>query len=303
MAQLIDSGAKQLVGVFTKWLKETSHVVDAGKLLDQGTRESNFTRCQRYPLARADFRDSSPAIFRRAAQADPSRPCPPSTSTKPSPSSPTSVPSPTHTARPPRPSSRPRTPRSAARTSKSRSARVPRTPSRTRNRNGSRRRRRVPRCHWGRVRDRIWRGRGRRKRDEAGLRLRGERERLGGSWMRSWPWSRSVLACSQICFHSADIDSILSVRTRHPHDRISDAVRERECFLILPANSKPPRHLRLLTPSRSRPPEQYGHFAQRPDQEILLLNFHHLGDDPALGRARTARVRHVPRDSGTYGGV
>ncbi|KWU44036.1 hypothetical protein RHOSPDRAFT_18615 [Rhodotorula sp. JG-1b] len=36
MAQLIDSGAKQLVGVFTKWLKETSHVVDAGKLLDQG---------------------------------------------------------------------------------------------------------------------------------------------------------------------------------------------------------------------------------------------------------------------------
>lgn len=38
MAQLIDSGAKQLVGVFTKWLKETSHVVDAGKLLDQGAR-------------------------------------------------------------------------------------------------------------------------------------------------------------------------------------------------------------------------------------------------------------------------
>ncbi|GAA5966551.1 hypothetical protein JCM8115_006864 [Rhodotorula mucilaginosa] len=36
MAQLIDLGAKQLVGVFTKWLKETSHVVDAGKLLDQG---------------------------------------------------------------------------------------------------------------------------------------------------------------------------------------------------------------------------------------------------------------------------
>ncbi|GAA5878999.1 hypothetical protein JCM3774_004463 [Rhodotorula dairenensis] len=36
MAQLIDSGAKQLVAVFTRWLKETSAVVDAGKLLDQG---------------------------------------------------------------------------------------------------------------------------------------------------------------------------------------------------------------------------------------------------------------------------
>ncbi|GAA6014027.1 hypothetical protein JCM8202_005117 [Rhodotorula sphaerocarpa] len=36
MASLVDSGVKQLVGVFTKWLKETSKTVDAGKLLDQG---------------------------------------------------------------------------------------------------------------------------------------------------------------------------------------------------------------------------------------------------------------------------
>ncbi|POY75704.1 hypothetical protein BMF94_1327 [Rhodotorula taiwanensis] len=36
MAALIDTGAKHLVGVFTKWLRETSQVVDAGKLLVQG---------------------------------------------------------------------------------------------------------------------------------------------------------------------------------------------------------------------------------------------------------------------------
>ncbi|GAA5987896.1 hypothetical protein JCM10908_007263 [Rhodotorula pacifica] len=36
MAQLIDSGAKQLVAVFTRWLKETCIVVDAGKVLDSG---------------------------------------------------------------------------------------------------------------------------------------------------------------------------------------------------------------------------------------------------------------------------
>lgn len=33
---LIDSGAKQLVAVFTRWVKETSPSMDAGKLFDQG---------------------------------------------------------------------------------------------------------------------------------------------------------------------------------------------------------------------------------------------------------------------------
>ncbi|BGP48838.1 exocyst complex component exo70 [Rhodotorula kratochvilovae] len=35
MGALIESGAKQLVGVFTKWVKETSPTIDAGKLFDQ----------------------------------------------------------------------------------------------------------------------------------------------------------------------------------------------------------------------------------------------------------------------------
>ena len=65
MAQLIDSGAKQLVGVFTKWLKETSHVVDAGKLLDQGTRERNFRSiCQDIILPCAYSRLPSPRPLR-----------------------------------------------------------------------------------------------------------------------------------------------------------------------------------------------------------------------------------------------
>lgn len=41
MASLVDSGVKQLVGVFTKWLKETSKTVDAGKLLDQGESDQS----------------------------------------------------------------------------------------------------------------------------------------------------------------------------------------------------------------------------------------------------------------------
>lgn len=33
---LVESGARQLIGVFTKWVKETSPSMDAGKLYDQG---------------------------------------------------------------------------------------------------------------------------------------------------------------------------------------------------------------------------------------------------------------------------
>lgn len=69
MAQLIDSGAKQLVGVFTKWLKETSHVVDAGKLLDQGMRARNLAGSG-YPLACADLR-LSPASGARTGRSFP----------------------------------------------------------------------------------------------------------------------------------------------------------------------------------------------------------------------------------------
>ncbi|BGP00109.1 Exocyst complex component, exo70 subunit [Rhodotorula toruloides ATCC 204091] len=36
MGALIDSGARQLIGIFTKWVKETSPSMDAGKLYDQG---------------------------------------------------------------------------------------------------------------------------------------------------------------------------------------------------------------------------------------------------------------------------
>lgn len=44
---LIDSGARQLIGIFTKWVKETSPSMDAGKLYDQGA-----CRCSCKPLHR-----------------------------------------------------------------------------------------------------------------------------------------------------------------------------------------------------------------------------------------------------------
>jgi hypothetical protein len=84
-----------------------------------------------------------------------------------------------------------------------------------RNRNGSQRRR----SRWGRVRDRTRRvrGRGRRKRDEAAdLGLTGERERSGGSWTRSWPWSRSVPAGGLSAFSApADIGDVYLKQSEH----------------------------------------------------------------------------------------